>query len=251
MGKSFISEIKNIDPKLTPSSWGASWEVRSKLITCVLICFGIITLQTPQIILTSFILFFVLTISMGFRFIFIISKLILLVPFLLFMTVPILFANGLAIDQERINFVINLNGKVLTSALVMMILTLSQPLSKLLQALSHLRIPSSIVAILMLALHFVKIFLQTIASYQKSLRARGFQPSARTNSLKVYSGVMAGLLLRNIDNADKVHLAMTARGFNGTIPTSPIQKFTKTDFIKSASLLVCMMILILIEKWWV
>ncbi|MBM4765263.1 energy-coupling factor transporter transmembrane component T [Bacillus sp. B15-48] len=250
MGMTFVEEIKQFDSKIPTNSWGLKWEVRSKLITCLLTTFAIISLKTPMLLAFIFFSLIVVILSMGFRLRFVLSKLILLLPFLFLMSGPILLAGGLSLDIERVEFVINLNLKALSASILMLIILLSQPIPQLINGLSHLKIPAVLVSIFMVSLHYVRLFYLNLLTYQKALISRFFKPTSNIKSLKVFSSVIAGFVLRSVDQSDRAYQAMVSRGFSGVIPTAKPQKMTSVDYIKSGLFLFVIVVLLIIEKWW-
>ncbi|WP_307341236.1 energy-coupling factor transporter transmembrane component T family protein [Caldalkalibacillus uzonensis] len=250
MASGFIEEIKQFEPQLDSSSWGAQWEVRTKVVTCIFSIFGVVYIQAPLILLLLFFGVMAALMSIGFRFKYVVSKLVMLIPFLLLMSVPILFSSGLHIDQAKFEFVLNLNLTALTAALFMMIMLLTQPLHQLLNGLSRLGIPKALTIIVMLAIQYTRLFGRTLMAYQKALISRLFRPSLKAQSFKVYSAVMAGLILRSIDQSEKVFKAMKARGFRGEIPTVTPKPIEKRDLFISGFFLAVIIIFIFIEKRW-
>ncbi|WP_017729305.1 energy-coupling factor transporter transmembrane component T family protein [Halalkalibacterium ligniniphilum] len=250
MATAFVEEMKRFDPGIDSSSWGAAWEPRTKTISCILFTFGVVYLENIMLLGFVFTSLIMLAKLSQFSFRFILSKLVLLVPFLLLMSIPILLSNGFPIDGELLRFVLQISLKSGAALLVMMILVLSQPLHQLLNSLSALPIPGVIVSILSLTVTYTRMFYRSLTFFYKALVSRLFRPSAKPASLKVYSGVMAGVIMKAVDQSDKVYQAMAARGFSGKIPTSPPRPISKTDWIKSASILGFILIIILIEKWW-
>ncbi|WP_216829689.1 energy-coupling factor transporter transmembrane component T family protein [Alkalihalobacterium elongatum] len=251
MGSSFIEEIKRFEPTVTKQSWGRKWEPRTKTVTCLISTFIVISLEEPLLLFFTFfmLLFAILTMGIGLKYVF--SKLLILIPFLTLMSVPILFAQGFNIDSDRLLFVIQLNLKALSSVLLMIIMLLTQPMAQFLNGVANMRLPSAIVAILIMSLHYTRILYITLLSYQKALISRLFKPSSfHKQSLKVYSGVMAGLVLRSYIQSERASQAMVARGFDGTIPTSAPKPISKYDVFLSTIFTSFMILLIIIEKWW-
>lgn len=250
MDRTFIEEIKQFNVNIPNSSWGATWEVRSKLITCIFTTLMIICLHSPIILGIVFCSLLVVVLSMGFRMRFVLSKFLLLLPFLLLMSGPILLAGGFPIDMHRIEFVINLNLKALSANILMIITVLSQPITKLIEGLTHLKVPRVLVTVFVVALHYTRLLFINLLTYQKALIARLFKPTSRTGSLKVYSNVIAGFVLRSVEQSDRAYQAMVSRGFTGIIPTSSPEAITWTDYIKSILFFITIFGLFIIEKWW-
>ncbi|WP_026674102.1 energy-coupling factor transporter transmembrane component T family protein [Alkalihalobacterium bogoriense] len=249
MATTFIEEIKTIDPKLSSFSWGATWEPRTKCVTCFIVAFGIVFLKNVFVLTFLLCSMIVIVLSMQFSVRFLSSKLVLLLPFLLLLAVPILISKGFPIEKELYVFAVTLMLKSTSSLLVMMILILTQPVSKLVQALTALKVPSVIVAVLTITINYVQSIHHTVVLFYKSLKSRLFHASFTTSSMKIYSSVMAGILMKSVDQSDKLYRAMAARGFSGTIPTTSLKPIQKMDWIKSVGFLLFISLLMIIDRW--
>lgn len=250
MDMTFVEEIKHFDSKISPSSWGLKWEVRSKMITCIISTFVIISVHTSMLLGLILISLLAVILSMGFRLRFVMSKLILLLPFLILMSAPILLAAGTSIDIERIEFVINLILKALSASILMMIILLSQPIPQLLNGLSYMNLPHALVSIIIVSLYYVRLLYLNLLMFQKALLSRLFEPTGSVRSLNVYSCVIAGFVLRSVDQSDRAYKAMASRGFTGVIPTARPKKITRIDLLKSGIFLAVFIGLLIVEKWW-
>ncbi|WP_100406075.1 energy-coupling factor transporter transmembrane component T family protein [Bacillus solitudinis] len=250
MGAAFVEEIKRVNPRIKNTSWGALWEPRTKTITCILFTFGVVYLEQLYLLALLLVSLLIIARTMQFTFRFLISKLILLIPFLILMSIPILLSKGWPVHQDLLLFVLMIALKSTSSLLLMMIVVLSQPLQQFIKGLAALPIPSVIVSVLTLTLYYTMMFHRTLSQFYKALLSRAFRASSKPSSLKVYSSVMAGVILKSVEQSDKVYQAMAARGFSGKIPTSSPRPIMAMDWLKSISMLMFIGIFILVEKWW-
>lgn len=244
----FVHDIELMELK-NERLLGTKWEPRTKTVTCFLFCFGIVSLKTTLFLAITFVLLFVVLLSIGFSFKNIMTKLLLIAPFLAVMTLPILFANGLSIAPERMEFALNLVLKAACALLVMILMLLSQPVQTFLTGLAHLRLPPMLISVLFLSFHYTFLFMRRLKVTYKALTARFFKRSAKVSSLKVYGELIGGMLVQSMEQADKVHKAMVARGFTGEMPTTSLGKIPVQDYVKSLFFLCYIASLIAIEKW--
>ena len=81
--------------------------------------------------------------------------------------------------------------------------------------------PAPLDQIFLLAYRFLFLTLAMTASLLKSVKARGgsLMHSLRVQS-RLFAGVFALVIIRSFERGERVHKAMTARGFNGVYPLS-------------------------------
>lgn len=232
------------------NSWIHRWEPRTKLITAIIITFALVSLQTPDLLIFSFIGMAIVLLSMGFSLRTLIKRNMYVMPFLIFMAVPLLIGSGYPPSDERITLVLLLAFKSLTALYIMFMTFSSQPSTELLNGLAYMRLPKFFISIVFLSWRYVFLLGDKLSTMYKALISRLFKPRVRKDSLKIYGQVMGGMLIKSLDTSDKVYKAMASRGFDGTIPTSKPKKIRSGDLIKSLLMISGAVLLIFIEKWW-
>lgn len=216
---------------------------------CFLFCFGLVSLQTVEAAAATFIALFLIAVSAGFPVGSLLGKLLLMSPFVLLMTVPIIFGNGLAIEPDRVEFAALLALKALSALIVMVLMVLGQPLQAFLSALAQLRLPPVFLSVLFLSFQYTFLLIRKLKEMQKALASRFFTPSLKKESLHVYGSVLGGMLVQSMDRAEQVHKAMMARGFTGRMPASPPGKIKTSDYWKAAMFLIYIVGALLVERW--
>lgn len=232
------------------TSWVHRWEPRSKLVTAIIMTFALVSLQTPKLLIYSFMAMALVLLSMGFSLKTLIKRNMLVIPFLLFMAIPLLLGGGLPPSDERISLVLLLTFKSLTALYIMFMTFSSQSIVELLNGLAYMKLPKFFISIVFLSWRYVFLLGGKLNSMYKALISRLFKPSARKDSLKIYGQVMGGMLIKSLDTSDKVYRAMASRGFDGSIPTSKPREIQAMDLIKSLIMLSLVLFLIIVEKWW-
>jgi len=153
---------------------------------------------------------------------FIFKRLLMIVPFVLLIAIFIPFcqqgAFSLTITARGLFVFWNVMTKSLLSALAMILLTSTTRFSELLKALERLRCPRLIVMVLSFMYRYLFVFTDEIMKMQQAREARALGGSFcwRTKTLANMIGV---LFLRAYERAEKVYLAMCARGFTGEVKT--------------------------------
>lgn len=246
---SMLSIDNFIDIKDT-NSWIHRWETRTKMISCTISVFGLVALKTPNLLIASYLILLICLLTMGISIKDILKRTSYILPFIFFMSLPLLVGGGMPPSSERQTLVLLLAFKALNSLYIMFMIFYSQPTTELLNGLSYMKLPSFFISILFLSWRYIFLLGDKLANLYKALLSRLFRPSIRHNSLKTYGQVMGGMLIKSIDTSDKVHRAMSARGFNGTMPTSRPRKIKSPDLVKSTIMVSSVIVLNLLEKWW-
>lgn len=94
----------------------------------------------------------------------------------------------------------------------------STPHHRILQGFARLGMPKSLVATLQFMYRSIFILKDELDRMMKARRSRTFSAS-RSLSWGTLSGSIGRLFLRSIERSERVHSAMLARGFDGTIRT--------------------------------
>ncbi len=230
------------------SSWGRNWDTRAKTTAAVLFVFGVVSLNTPLLVLAA--LFFALISArlMGLTFSFLMKKLLLLVPFLALMSVPIILGGGLPPAPDRYSFAALISLKALTSMTAMIVMLLTQPLEEFLEGLYHLKVPYVIITVLFLAYRYTFLFMKEIKSIQRALASRLFSGGINLNALKVYGELSGGLFIKSVDRSEHVYRAMSSRCFQGKMPVSSPSPITSMDIMKTAVTVFSVIFLIVMER---
>lgn len=232
------------------NSWAHRWEPRTKTVAAVSFVIGIITLQSLHLLLTAFSLTLLAALSTGLRPQAIMRRMLWTAPFLLLMALPLVLGGGFPIATERGLTASLLIFKALTSILVMAILLGTQSVQQYFCGLAHMRLPALLVAVLYLAYRYVFLFRDQVATMQRALAARGFQPGLKKSSFKVFGEMAGGLLVKAVDRSDAVYRAMSARAFAGRLHTGRPLPVTKRDQVKCGLVLMFTAIIMLAEWRW-
>lgn len=102
------------------------------------------------------------------------------------------------------------------SVQAVLILIFSYGFNRIASGLRQLYIPSVIVTQLQMVYRYIFILINESVNMDRARRARGF--GKKHYPLKMWGIFIGQLLLRTIDRAERIHRAMLARGFNGTMP---------------------------------
>lgn len=163
------------------------------LATCgVLICLGVVASKLP------------------FRFV--LSRLLVLLPFVLVMASVLLFAKAKG-GPVFCAIVV----KALFALLAMLVLTATTPFTELIRILRWMKLPDLFTAIL----SFMYRYLFVLEDERERLvRAKESRTAIRRwpQERKALSQIVGVLFIRSYERSERVYQAMCARGFNGTVP---------------------------------
>lgn len=125
---------------------------------------------------------------------------------------PLLHWGWVAVTVEGLHRALLLTLRLGLAALVMSLLTATTPPLRLTAALRALHLPSFLVSMVGFVLRYVELLAEEVGRMQTARCSRG----ARGGPGLQEAGALAGaLLLRALDRAEGVHLAMRSRGYRG------------------------------------
>lgn len=229
------------------SNWALLWEARAKLVAAIFFIFGVISLQTTIFALLAFLIVFSVALLMGLSFVFLLGRYLLIAPFILLMTIPLVIGSGFPLDPERVSFASLIILKAVTAMTIMTILLHTQTQDQFINSLAHLKVPSIVITILLLSYRYVFLFIDDIQKMQLALKTRFFKGGIGIKSLKTYSHLTGFLLLKSLDRSENVYNAMAARGFNGSLRFGIARSLNKRDFYKTTLSLFIIITLLTIE----
>lgn len=125
-------------------------------------------------------------------------------------------------------------AKTLAIVLTLVALVSSSPAQQTWAAMRKLHVPAGLVQIFHLAYRYVFVIHSESRAVQTAMRARGFRARLDGRSLSVLGNAIGMLLIRSTERAERVYLAMQARGFDGSFPSSEGWQTRRSDILKFA-----------------
>lgn len=169
---------------------------------------------------------------------------LLVLPFIVFIGIfnPILdkrvvfYIGSVGITAGWISFVaIVLRGLLSVQAVVILIFTTG--FYNLCQGMRRMGIPVLFTTQLLFVYRYIFVLLQEVLNMQRAIAARSF---GRKSYPFRFWGILVGqLLIRTMTRSERIHRAMLARGFNGSIQTnfSMVWKMKDTAYLITWSIL--------------
>ncbi|MDR1701166.1 MAG: cobalt ECF transporter T component CbiQ [Sporomusaceae bacterium] len=224
-------------------SWLARWEVRVKLVTCLAVAFLLVPVKNPGALLGYALFLFALLFLAKLSLRKILTRLLMLFPFLTFLAVPVLLGGGLPPSPERVEVVLLLTLKAVCTVFLLFIIIFTQPVQLIFNGMGHMRLPDKLVSVLFLSWRYVFLFWEKLAQTYKALRSRLFQGGVNRRAYQVYGEIIGGLFVKSIDSSERVYKAMLSRGYTGKSVVAAAEKITAWDLFKSAAMLTSAVLL--------
>jgi cobalt/nickel transport system permease protein len=171
------------------------------------------------------------------------------VPFLLFaMCLPFVAAGprtdvlGIALSEAGILAAWNIVAKATLSTIAILLLAASTEMAAILRALHRLKIPSVLIAIAGFMVRYADVVTGEARRMRIARESRAYDPRWfwQARALAASSGT---LFIRSFERGERVHLAMLARGFDGTFPRSRHEEVVGEDWLVALTLpAVCTLI---------
>lgn len=230
-------------------SWLARWDARWKLSALVVSALVVATLRQPRFIALALVLAILLALSARIT----IRSLATRLGLLLLAVAPLLFFLPLMQqDQERgwnlgpvflseagLEGAAAIAGRMMTIGVLGLVLTRTAPLSTTFAAANALYCPGVLAQIADLALRYTYSLAGEARRMLVSLRTRGFRARTNWHTYQTMGHSVGALLVRGADQAERVAIAMQARGFDGQY--RPVTEF-RTKFRDVLSFLVVVVI---------
>jgi cobalt/nickel transport system permease protein len=89
-------------------------------------------------------------------------------------------------------------------------------LNTTLQTLEHLKVPPTLLAILLFTYRYIHLYLEDMRKLLSAARLRGYKLQRGLRHIGTSSGILVTLLLRSYEQSERVAAAMRLRGFDGS-----------------------------------
>lgn len=104
-------------------------------------------------------------------------------------------------------------------------------INSLLQALASWHIPDKLLVIIYLVFRYGLLINEEYKRLERAMRMRGFKLKLSWHGLRSFSHLLATLLIKSFDRAERVYLAMLCRGFTGKFYYYSNLRWQRSDFV--------------------
>ncbi len=184
----------------TPREWYAAFAVHLALLGCVILLSGVplLYLARRMLVEVPFVLF------------------ALLVPFIA--EGPRIVVLGISVSEPGLWAAWALIAKGTLGVLGSLTLAATTEPQDVLVGLRRLRMPDPIVQIMGFMLRYLDVVTAELGRMLTAMRSRGCDPRSPRH-WPVLARSLGALFIRSYERGERVHLAMLARGYTGTLPT--------------------------------
>ena len=132
------------------------------------------------------------------------------------------------------------------SAVVLLFITTSKQV--LFKSLRSVGVPKLYVLTLEMSYRYIFLLMELVREMYIAKKARTIRAGGLFDEQKWVGGRMGYTLIRSLDMSEKVHMAMTSRGFNGEVHIMQEFKFRNRDYLAGATAISLGILLLLISQ---
>jgi len=224
------------------------WEPRTKLVSGIIFVFGVISLNNIWLLVAALMFSVIFALGAGLLPGELLKKVLVIIPLLGLMSIPLIFGAGYPPEPERAILAALIILKALTAMTFTVFVFTNQPVEEMLEAMEHLRVPSTITTVMYLAYRYGFLFLQEMQTTQRALRSRLFAGRLSIDSLRIYGELAGGLFIKSINRSEAVYRAIASRGFQGSIPVNKPRQINRADIFKAVLAPGFIVVLFIIDK---
>ena len=201
---------------------------------------------TPREAVWAFVLYGALVATLavvaGVRARFLLTRLVVVVPFLLSaLLVPFVAGGeqvqvgGVALSVEGLWGSWNIAAKAVLGASTSILLAATTEVPRLLTGLTRLRVPVTLTTIAAFMVRYLEVLTAELGRSRRAMLARGYDPRWlwQVRPLATSAGAM---FVRSYERGERVHAAMLARGYTGAMPVLDERRATPRDWLGAALL---------------
>lgn len=117
-----------------------------------------------------------------------------------------------------------LAGMILAKANIILIVLMAQNAGlnalTLSYTLAELKVPAKLVLLMQLSIRYISVMQQEFCRLRCAMKARGFSPNTSLHTWRSFGYLFGMMLVRAMERAERIWLAMKCRGFDGQFPTA-------------------------------
>jgi len=141
----------------------------------------------------------------------------------------------ISVSQQGLETFATVSAKAILGTLSAVVLGATTSFPDVLHALERLKAPKLLILIAAFMYRYLFTIIDEVQRMRAALAARGYAPKHALQAQAI-GRVATALFLRTYERAERVHLAMLARGWRQTMPRLDTLAFTRTDTLFLAAL---------------
>ncbi|NOX89325.1 MAG: cobalt ECF transporter T component CbiQ [Calditrichaeota bacterium] len=233
------------------------WDTRFKIVSLVGLIVGFSFIHKmallPFILIISFLLIYLSRLPVRY----LMKRLEYIIPFLLFAAILLSVTSGgetlysfkmLKVYKEGLALGSVIFIRSIASILIFFVLLETAPFLQTMKALQALKIPSKLTGLVFFTYRYIYVYLEELRKMRIALRLRGYNDNSVLHTLKTNSAIIGSLLLRSLEQAERICTAMVLRGYSGNVQENSSFSARTSDYVKSLITFVIVLVIILIQK---
>lgn len=171
---------------------------------------------------------------------FVLTRLLIVVPFIAFaFFIPFIGSGervevlGVAVSREGLWGTWNVVAKATIGATVSILLAATTEVPRLLTGMGRLRVPATLTAIASFMVRYLELLAGELRRMRIAMASRGYDPRWLWQARPVATSAGA-LFIRSYERSERVHAAMLARGYTGTMPDIDERRATTREWLAGA-----------------
>ncbi|WP_299444590.1 cobalt ECF transporter T component CbiQ [uncultured Rhodospira sp.] len=136
------------------------------------------------------------------------------------------------------------------NAIVLMLLSLvgSMEPTTLGHALARLRLPESLVHLLLFTVRYIAVIDAEYRRLRRAMQARGFRPRTNGHTFRSIGYLVGMMLVRALERSERILQAMKCRGFTGRLPLLDDLRYGRADAVFGAGAGVALAALLALDS---
>jgi cobalt/nickel transport system permease protein len=161
---------------------------------------------------------------------------------------PFSLPASLCITKPGVNLAVIFTMRVATCVSAVVLLFITTPQQVLFKSLRTVGVPKIYVLTLEMAYRYIFLLMDMVREMYEAKKARTIRSRSMFEEQKWVGGRMGYTLIRSIDMSEKVHMAMTSRGYNGDVKVMQQFQMKNQDYIAAAFAVSLSVVLVLISQ---
>ena len=177
----------------------------------------------------------------------ILYPLLLLVPLFLFLPLTAggahVSLHGIPVYTDGLLLSARIAMKALCIITLFIVMMGTSPFTTSMKALRSLKVPSSMVDLIMFTYRYIFIYLDDLRALRHSLVLKGYRSRTSRHSFRTSAYLVGSLMVRSFEQTDRMFNAMTCRGYTGEVKTITEFDPNSTDLLKLVAVILAAIIL--------
>ena len=178
----------------------------------------------------------------GVRYRFLFTRMLVVLPFVLFaLALPFIASGertevlGIGVAVEGLWGMATILSRSLLGVAASVLLAATTEVPRILRGLERLRVPPVLTQIAAFMLRYLEVVAGELGRMRRAMTARGYDPRWLWQAKPIAASAGA-LFIRSYERGERVHAAMLARGWDGTMPDLVADRATTADWTRAALL---------------